>query len=165
MKLTLRIIGLIGACFFTLVLWLTFSIPGFVEDVGREFIKSKIKEETGYKIEEISVEHKDSKLFKLAQNIYDKNSDKIDEYKEKLRTKVHKKIAIVIAEMQNLDCECRKKHEKLIKESYQSRVFPLTNANEKLLEFMKTKYMEVSIKLKQDFRIFTVVNLLAFTLT
>ncbi|MFV1985544.1 MAG: hypothetical protein ACC657_18490, partial [Thiohalomonadales bacterium] len=45
-----------------------------------------------------------------------------------------------------------------------NRVISLQSANEMLLAFMKTKYMEVANKLKTDFRIFTASNAFVFIL-
>ncbi len=158
MKITLRSFGIVGCLFFIFAFSLTYYSPGFVEDIGKDFIKSKVQEKTDEKIESIKFGTKGSVLGLLAQKLYKENEVKINEYKEKLKNNTHAKIASVIAEMRNLDCECRKKHENRIRTGYQSNIISLENANNKIIEFMKTKYMEVANKLKTDFRIFTGVN-------
>lgn len=158
MKFTLRIFGLIGSLFFIYAFSLTYYSPCFVEDIGKNFIQSKIQEKTDQKIDSIKPAIKNSALGMLAKKLYQQNEEKINQYREKLKNNTHRKIATVIAEMRNLDCECRKKHEERIKSGYESNIIFLENANQKLVEFMKVKYMEVSNKLKTDFRIFTGVN-------
>jgi hypothetical protein len=66
--------------------------------------------------------------------------------------------------MSKLSCECRKKHAARIKENYEREVLSLKSANEKLVSFMKTKYMDVSIQLKKDFRIFAGANTIVMLL-
>ena len=64
--------------------------------------------------------------------------------------------------MQDLSCECRKVHAKRIKEGYIYKIALLESANAKLIDFMKTKYMDVVNNLKQDLRIFTGSNTVIF---
>ncbi|QMU61675.1 MAG: hypothetical protein GKR92_08185 [Gammaproteobacteria bacterium] len=66
--------------------------------------------------------------------------------------------------MRDLDCECRKKYAALIKDNFQIRLVSLQAANEKLGDYMKTKYMAVVTELKRDIRIFTGSNMLIFFL-
>lgn len=137
-------------------------MPGVVEDIGKDFIKEKIEEKTQQKIQDLKFNHQNNALLKFASKIAKNNEQEISRLKEDLKTKAHIKLAAVIAEMRNLDCECRKKYEKALKTQTESSVFSLQNANKKLTDFMKTKYMEVSNKLKNDIRIFTGSNTIVF---
>lgn len=164
MKITLRIFGLLGVCLFATILYFTYSIPGYVEEVGKDFIKSQIQKKTNERIDTLKLKHGDSKLARLAGKIYEKNQKKIDVIKEKLKNKAYEKLAAVIAEMRDLDCECRKIYAQRFKQGYKSKLSLLGKANDKLQDFMKTKYMEVSMELKRDVRIFTGSNTLIFLL-
>ena len=77
---------------------------------------------------------------------------------------MHVQLAAVIAEMRDLDCECRKKYENWFKRGYESKITSLENVNEKLLDFTKGKYMQVANELKRDVRIFTGSNAVIFLL-
>ena len=66
--------------------------------------------------------------------------------------------------MSDQDCECRKKWAAHIKEQYIINIASLQAANEKLQDFMRTKYMEIATDLKRDVRIFTGSNALIFLL-
>ena len=162
MKISLRLFGLIGFVVFASVYGLTYSTPAFVEDIGKEFIKNKIIEKTQEKVDSISAQKKDSKLGRFVGKLIKSNEDSINVYKEKLKIKAHETLAAIVAEMADLDCDCRKKYAGKIEEGYKFKIFSLAQANEKLIGFMKNQYMQVSTKLKKDFRIFTGVNAIVF---
>jgi len=162
MKTTLRIIGVIGALIFGTFFYFTYSTPGYVEEVGKDFIKSQIEKKTNQKVDSIKLKSQDSKLAKIAAALYKKQQEKIDHLKNQLKNKAHDKLAAVIAEMRDLDCECRKKYSKMFKDGYEFQIVSFQTANDKLLGFMKMKYMEVATELKRDIRIFTGSNTLVF---
>ena len=164
MKLTLRVFGIIGILLFGTAFGFTFGVPGFVEDIGKDFIKQRIADETNEKIESIKFQGKDSKLGKLAEKIYKRNENKINELKNSLKNKAHEKLADIIAEMRDLDCECRDKYAQKFKNSFHFRIFSLQKANVILMDFIKTQYMETVKKLKMDLRIFSGSNTLIFIL-
>jgi len=114
MKIALRTFGLIGILIFGTAFWFTFGVPGYVENQAREFIKYRIEKETKEKIDSLSLAAKDSKLGKLAQKLIENNQEEISKIQARLETQMHEKIAAVIAEMGDLDCECRDKYALLI---------------------------------------------------
>ena len=164
MKFTLRTIGALGTIIFATFLYFTYGVPGYVEEIGKEFIKNEILDKTNKKIEALKLESKDSKLAQLAEKLYRQNQEEIDKVKTQLRNKVHEHLAEVMAEMRDLDCECRNKYAQRYKDGFEFKLTSLQSANEKLQDFMKTKYMEVAAELKRDVRIFTGSNLLVFLL-
>ncbi len=164
MNIILRTIGIIGVLIFGSSFIFTYSTPGFVEEIGKDFIKSKIEEKTNQKIESLKLNNSNNALVQFATKLENRNEEKINKLKEKLKSKAHIKLATVISEMRNFDCECRKKYENHFKKNTEKQIFTLQNANSLLLDFMKTKYMEVSNKLKKDLRIFTGSNTIVFML-
>lgn len=164
MKITLRIVGLSGAGLFGLFLFFTYHTPGYVEEIGKDFIKSKIQEKTDDKIDSIKAKTGNSALAKLAGKIYQHNQEEIDILKQQLKNNANEKLADIIAEMRDLDCDCRKKWAAHIKEQFVIKLTSLEAANEKLKDFMRAKYMEVATKLKTDLRIFTGSNASIFLL-
>jgi len=97
-------------------------------------------------------------LVKISKKIYEKNRKRI----KNIKIKLHKKIALVIAVMQNFDCECRKKYTKMITDEYRYKLSILKKSNEKIKEFIKIKYMNIVQNLIKDFRIFSGSNFLIF---
>jgi len=166
MKILLRIIGLLGALLFGTIFYFTYSTPEFVEEIGKEFIKNKVQQKTNSMIEgaAIAINDSDSALIKLAEKLYEKNKDQIDNVKEKLKTNAHEKVADIVAEMRDLSCECRKIYAAKIKQGFQLRLTSLEATKNSLQDFMKTKYMEVATELKRDVRIFSVSNTIIFLL-
>jgi len=162
MKITLRTFGLVGFILFAGLFVVTFSSQEFVERVGKEFIKDKIIEKTEQKIQSFEAIQKDSKFGSLVSKLVKKNQGKIDSLKMDLNHKLHEKIADVVTQMANLDCECRNKYANAIESQLKLKVDSLSVINKKLTNFMKGKYMEVSTKLKRDVRIFLFSNVLVF---
>ena len=162
MNITLRIIAILGILLFSSGFVLTYSIPDFVEEAGKDFIKSKVEEKTNEKIESFRLNHKDNLFFTVASKLKKTNENKIKKLKEKLKSNAHNKLAAVIAEMRNLDCDCRNKYAQRIKTNTENRIVSLETTNAILLDFMKMKYMEVATQIKTDFRIFTGSNFIVF---
>lgn len=164
MKYIMRVIGVLGALIFGLALFLTFGVPGLVEGEAREFIKTKIEMETNEKIDSLSLAATDSSFGKLASKLLKGQETEISDLRKKLKDKTYEKTAAVVAEMSDLSCECRDTYAQRIKESMELRISNLAAANTKIVDFMKTKYMDVSSNLTQDLRIFAGSNLLMFML-
>ncbi len=161
MAYALRIFGLLGFSLFSLVFSATFYAPDFVEKSAKDFITEQVKQETNSKINTIGLGDENSSLNKLAERLQQANQQRIDALKKQLANSVHQKLASVIAEMSDLSCECRQDYAARLKQNYQNEMLTLHNANEKLSDFMKTKYMDVTLKLKRDVRIFAASNALA----
>ena len=164
MKITLRSIGLIGTVIFSILFATTLKVPGFVEEFAKDFIISEIKEKTNEKIESVKLATKDSKIAKFAEVLYKKNQQQIDKVKDQLKNKAYEKMAAVVAEMSDLSCECREKYSQNLKQGFEFKLGSLKSMNERLTDFMKHKYMEVSTELKRDIRIFTGSNAVIFFL-
>lgn len=164
MAIIIRSLGVVGIVIFGIFLSLTYSTPTFVEEIGKDFIKSKIQEKTDEKIDSLKPNENGNTLSKIASKLYEKNQKKIDNLKQQIKNNAHEKLADVIAEMRDLDCECRIKWAAHIKKGYKIRLASLEIVNSKIQNFMKIKYMEVATELKRDVRIFTGSNLAIFFL-
>lgn len=164
MAIIIRTLGVVGIVIFGIFLSLTYSTPAFVEDIGKDFIKSKIQEKTDEKIDSLKPDKNGNALSKIANKLYEKNQKKIDNLKQQIKDNAHEKLADVIAEMRDLDCECRNKWAAHIKKGYEIKLASLQVVNAKIQNFMKIKYMEVATELKRDIRIFAGSNLVIFFL-
>jgi len=164
MRIILRIVGLIGVLIFGALFYFTYGVPGGVEEIAKDFIKEKIEEETKEKIGSIMLPASKSTLGKLALKMMKGQEREIEELKMKLQEKAYEKTSSVIAEMRDLNCECRIKYGQRLKEHTELQISSLESMNEKLMGFMKSKYMEVVNKLTQELRIFTGSNLAMFVI-
>ena len=164
MKYILRIIGVLGVLIFGSALFFTFGVPAAAEGKAQEFIKSKIESETNERIDSLTMTASESSLGKLASKLLKGQEAEISSLKNKLKEKTYEKTAAVVAEMSDLSCECRDTYAQRLKENIEFRISSLAAANNKIVEFMKTKYMDISQRLTQDLQIFTGSNLLMFVL-
>ncbi|MGR8935576.1 MAG: hypothetical protein ACU837_14470 [Gammaproteobacteria bacterium] len=164
MRIILGIIGLIGVLIFGTSFYFTYGVPGGVEEVAKDFIKERIEDETKERIDSLSLAASESTLRKLAVKMMKGREQEIEQLKIKLQEKAYEKTAAVIAEMRDLSCECRIKYAQRLKENLELRISGLEAMNEKLMGFMKSKYMQVVNNLTHELRIFTGSNLAMFTL-
>ncbi len=162
MNIVLRVFGIIGFLIFGMFFYFTYSVPGYVEEVGKEFIKSQVQKEVSEKIDAIKLKSQDGKLSRIAAALYKHNQEIIERTKKELQNKLHEKLALAIAQMRDLDCECREKYSQMFKRGFEFQIDTLQKANERLTDFIKVKYMKVSTDLKRDIRIFTGSNALVF---
>ena len=81
MKVIIRIIGIVGIILFGSFFCFTFSTPGYVEEIGKDFIKEQIQKETHEKIDDIKLQSKESIIGKFAEQIYIKQQEEIDNIK------------------------------------------------------------------------------------
>jgi len=162
MRIILRIVGLIGVLIFGALFYFTYGVPGGVEEIAKDFVKERVEEETKEKIDSITLAASESTLGKIALKLMKGREKEIEELKLKLQEKTYEKSAAVIAEMRDLNCECRIKYAQNLKNNIELRISGLEAMNEKLMGFMKFKYMEVVNKLTQELRIFTGSNLAMF---
>lgn len=162
MRIIISVIGLAGVVLFGMAFLVTFYIPGGIESQAQDFIKERIEIETGDKIDSLTDYVKDSELGELAQQMLKGRESEAEQLKSQLQNKAYEKIAGVMAEMRDLSCECRKIISEKIKSGMESRLSLLQSGSEKLVEFLKMKYMQIAMKLTLDFRIFSGCNLFVF---
>ena len=163
----LILIGLLGAAAFATVFSFTYSIPGWVEDYGREFIERKARERMETTIDNLAavdLPGSDSTLGQLAQTLYDKNEARIASLKTALKEQVAERYAAAIARIRDLDCECRVQWAERIREGFEFEIGMLQAANDRVVDFIQGTYMKVTAELRRDIRIFTGTNTAVFLL-
>ncbi len=163
-SITLRSIGIVGAAIFSFFFILTYATPTWVEEFAADYIQEKATERTDSSIDAIQVPDSDNALARLAQTLYDKNAEQIEVRREQLRENVHKNMASALTAIRNLDCECREKTEKWLEEGFKTDIRLLQATNDRIVDFIHYKYATVVQDLKQDIRIFTASNAIAFLL-
>jgi len=164
MKLSLRIVGIIGAIIFGTFFFFTYGVPGHVEKIAKEFIELQVEKEVNERIDAADKIIENKTLAKLAGALLEKNDEEIGELQRGLKEGLHEKIAQSIAEMRDLSCECRKKYANYIKAGMQLQILSMKGENERLLDFVKGKYMHVVKKLTTDIRVVTGSNVFLFLL-
>lgn len=163
-RISLRIIGLLGALVFGTFVYFSFSTPEWVENFAAEYIEGEARKRVESSIDDIAPPESESALGRLADGLYERNEARIEELKTRLRDRVHEQWAAAIAAIRDLDCECRRKHEELFEQSFIAEIGLLDAANEQIESFVHGKYMVVSAELRRDIRIFAGSNLGVFVL-
>jgi len=163
-KLSLRIVGILGVAIFTTFFALTYSVPGWVEGYGSDYIEGQVEKRIDTTIELVRPPESDNALARMAQSIYEKNKVQIEQLKSDLRGKVHEQWASALALIRDLDCECRDKIAKFIEEGFTTNIAILEATNDKIIDFIHFKYAEVTVELKRDIRIFSASNAAVFLL-
>lgn len=163
-NLILRTIGVVGAAIFSSFYVLSYTTPTWVEEFASGYIENEATKQLNASIDSIQVPESDSALIRLAQSIYEKNQEQIQTRREQLRENVHKHLADAFAQIRNLDCECRAKTEKWLKDGFETDIRLLQATNDRIVDFVQYKYTTVTHELKRDIRIFTASNTAAFIL-
>jgi len=164
-KLVLRVFGLAGTIIFAPIFGLTFTDPAYIEKAGASFIEWKVEQNTYKAVDSITLPNEnafDKLLGMKAMEIRLEKEKEIEAIKKQLRDDLPAILAKEISKMRNLDCECRKKWEKEIRNNMLYEITALESAKERVKKYSQVKYMEVVHKLTQDIRIFLAVNLSVF---
>jgi hypothetical protein len=158
MKISLRLIGIVGLSLFILLFLATFGLPEAVEDSAKGFVKSQIEKEVREKYTESKASTFADKALQIAGSLGEEEK----RIQNNLNTNLPEKIASVIAEMCGYDCEKKKAVAKSIATSYMERIANLQVAQQKLGSIIKGKYMEIVNNLRTDLRIFLGSNAVMF---
>lgn len=146
---------LFGAAFFT-----SLANPGYVEEIAKNIIRHEVEKKVHAKVDAL-----DEKFLAVkAGAMIQKHAQEAEQARRQLREKVPERIAAVIAEMRNLDCECRRKIENQARAGLEWRIAKAAQAQERLTALIRSQYMEVATRLTREFRIFTGANALVFAL-
>jgi hypothetical protein len=156
----LLIVSALGTVLFGAAFGTSLLNPGYVEDIAKDIIRRQVEKKVHEKIDTLDEKFLSTKAGALIK----KHAEEAEAARQKIKEKVPERIAAVIAEMRNLDCECRKKIENHFREGFEFRIAAASQAQERLTSLIRTKYMEIAAKLTREFRIFTGTNALIFAL-
>jgi hypothetical protein len=105
----LRSIGVVGAALFGFFFLLTFSTPQWVERAAVEFIETRAREKVDSSIESWKPDSGAGVAGRVAEMLYQQNQDELEQLKLQFRDGVRETWAAALAEVRDLDCECREK--------------------------------------------------------
>ena len=158
----LRLTGTLGVVVFAIFFTFTFTVPDWVERFAKEFIESEVRKKIDSSIDVVLPSNEKGTLNLLAKKYLGQNEDNIATLNASLKQEVHKRMADALADIRNLDCECRSKWATHFKKGLQFKMNFLQTTNDKIIDFIHASYYEVSMKLKRDIRIFTAINIAVF---
>lgn len=155
----LRSLGLAGTVVFGCLLAFTFHRPAWVEEAAKDFITAQVEEKVGAHV--AAAREKGGVLARAAQELYRRNSARIDELDYALKAKLHERVAAALAQVRDLDCECRARIATLMEMGMNGALGSLEAENARLTDFIQGKYLRIVGELTRDLRIFTATNAIA----
>ena len=160
MRLLILLVSLLGSLLFGGALLASYLQPIWIERGAREVIRLQIERKVGEKFGQLS----DSRLAGAAQKLLNRTNVDIDESKQSIRSQLPKKLATVMADMLDADCECRKRLIESAERAEEQQLGALMLVKGKLTALIETAYVHTARKLLREFRIFSFSNALAFVL-
>ncbi len=164
MKFILRLMGFAGVVIFGLSFALTYLSPIHVERAARGFIQSQIERQLAAELGIVGDEVRETRVGRLAEALAERHKGEISALRERLATGLNTRIAIAVARMQDLSCECRERMRQGLDAATELRISTLERAEPQLRRIIEGKYGDIVADLLRDLRVFTGTNLLAFLL-
>jgi hypothetical protein len=160
MRSVLLALAALGALLFGGAFAWSFVDGPFVERVARAAIQVEVERRVGARIDALS----NARLVGLAQNALGKVDADSAATMRQIRDEVPQRVASVVADMLNADCECRKRLAAMAEKGARTQLRSLLDMRHRLVEFVEASYAEVAAKLLREFRVFTGANALVFVL-
>jgi hypothetical protein len=149
-----------GAVFFGAALLVSYVQPLLVEKAAREIVRIEVERRVGEKIEVLS----NSRVVDLAQKALGKTEKEIVAARRAIANDVPRRVAEVVADMLNADCECRKRLVERAVKVQEEQLSSLGQIRQKLAGLIESSYATVTHHLMREFRIFSAANAAAFAL-
>lgn len=160
LRAVLLIVSAAGSLLFGAAFLTSLANPGYVENIAKDIIRHEVEKRVHEKVDALDEKFLAGKAGVLVQ----KHAEEAEQARRQIREKVPERIAAVIAEMRNLDCECRKKIAIHSRAGLEWTIARAAQAQERLTSLIRSQYMEVAARLTCEFRIFTGANALVFAL-
>lgn len=154
------VFGVAGLLLFGAAFIASFAAPGFVEQAAREVIRFEVEKRVHEKIDTLD----NSFLGRRAAKLSGKYAAQVADDRRMLEAKLPERIAQVVGEMRNLNCECRKKIASVVRDGLDDDIASGNDAQARLTALIRAKYMDTADHVTREFRIFTGANAAVFAL-
>lgn len=156
LRVLLLTISAAGTAVFASLFVLSFVRPILVESLTKELVRREVEARVRERVSSLS----GSRLAQMAQRVIVRNDRRMAELAEELP----RKVAAVVAEMQDADCHCRKAIVGGASAFLKLELLSHSALNDHLVGLIRAKYGQVTQALLREFRIFTGANALVFLL-
>lgn len=160
MRAFLLILSSFGVVLFGSIFAMSFANPLLIERAAREVIRFEIERRVGERIDSLT----DSRIVGLARHALRKTDADIEDTRRAIRSELPKRVANVMANMLNADCECRKRVVKQAEEGEEARLSSLIQVRERIAGLVESAYVSVANNLLHELRVFSASNGVAFAL-
>lgn len=150
----------LGALLFATAFVLSWSHPLLVERAAREVIRIEVERRVGQRIDELS----DSRIGGFARRALRATGLEIEDSKREIREQLPRRVANLVADMMDADCECRRRLVASSEAAAHERLASLAGVEQRLTGLIEAGYASVRLSLLREFRIFTGANAVAFVL-
>ncbi|MDO5289252.1 MAG: hypothetical protein Q4F13_06410 [Pseudomonadota bacterium] len=154
------LISALGTLLFGGLLVLSFASPLALERAAREVVRMEVQRRVGERIDVLS----QSRLTQLAGRALRQTEAQMAQMQEALRRDVPARVADVVAQMMNPDCECRRRMAERTRAQQQERLDSLGRVRERLGQLIESAYGTVRDELLRELRIVSGSNAVAFAL-
>jgi hypothetical protein len=135
-----------------------------VETFGKDFIAREAAEKVNAQIDAIGPPQGNGALERAAARIYESNAERINALKLGLKDRTRDLFLVALDQVRNFDCACRERIEIAWHGMNLAQLAALAADNERMLGIVHGGYMSVVNELRQEIRIFTGTNAVAFLL-
>lgn len=160
MRPVVLILGLLGCALFGGAFVTSFVSPLLVERAAREVIRLEVQRRVERRIDALS----DSVIAAAGRAALAKVDADLERSLRAVRQDLPAKVAGVVADMLDADCECRRRLVEHARRSQHERFSSLAQLRARLVTSIESAYASVSAGLLRELRIFTGSNALAFAL-
>lgn len=157
-RLFLLLVSALGTLVFGGILVLAVVHPLAIEKASREILRMEIERRTATRIDELS----GTALARMAAQAARQTRADIDATREAIRADVPARVARVMADMMNVDCECRRKMVERSERFHREKLASLVQLRERLDGFIESAYADVRDHLLREIIIVSAGNALAF---
>lgn len=154
------LLGLLGAVAFGAAFAAAYARPDLVERAVRDLIRQQVEQQVQEQIAQLDAKFLSGRAERLAKV----HADEAEVAKRHLAEQLPALLAATIAEMQDLNCACRKVVEVGIRARLEGTIATATQARGRLVEMIRTQYLQTTGHLLREFRIFTGANAVVFML-
>jgi len=147
-------LGFGGGALFAAAFVYSYLDPWQVEHHARLAIESEVRARVDAQLDRLD----DSRLSAVARRLSLESQAKAERAREHLREGLPAKVAKVVAQMRQADCECRQQVEANVTGRLESLIRDQEILQARLESLIRSKYMEVAGQILREFRIFTGVN-------
>ncbi len=150
----------LGTLLFGSVFVLSFADPLRIEQAARELLRIEIERRVGDKIESLS----GGALAGMARKVLGQQDAEIEALRRAIAAELPRRVAERLADLQRVDCECRKHLGALAQRAAHAHLASLLQLREQLNDTIEIAYAHVTRQLLRELRIFSASNALAFAL-
>ena len=160
MRNSILLVSFLGVMIFAAAFVLSLLNPILVERGAREIVRIEVERQVGQRIDVLS----NSRVTEFAQKVLRRTSADLQNNWRSIRDELPRQVAYVVANMLNVNCECRKRLVEGLQKVASNHLSLLAEARQGLSVLIESAYASVAANLLREFRIFTASNAAVFAI-